>query len=179
MNCLHYLFLKGFEVPQPVVETFERLPRDPYIKGGYKFRCRAISRSHVENGMLQWSPTSPYSQSKQINTYLGDVVRDYPEVENDVKRYMEALVTEGPIGTLFHGRLGRFECHQIRITADETETGDPTPEGWHRDGYSYVAVLCVNRRNTSGGVSFIRTGETPNRILFEGILGAWRHDSYG
>ena len=47
------------------------------------------------------------------------------------------------------------EVHQFRIEARSGETGQPTPEGMHRDGVDYVLVLLVNRRNIASGVTSV------------------------
>lgn len=45
-----------------------------------------------------------------------------------------------------------MESHQFRI--DTTDgIGRPTPEGAHRDGVDYVAILFVGRANIKGGES--------------------------
>ncbi len=43
-----------------------------------------------------------------------------------------------------------IEAHQFRIDTAEG-IGRPTPEGAHRDGVDYVAVILVNRNNVRGG----------------------------
>jgi hypothetical protein len=46
------------------------------------------------------------------------------------------------------------EAHQFRI--DTTDgIGRPTPEGAHRDGVDFVAILLVDRVNVKGGESRI------------------------
>ena len=48
-----------------------------------------------------------------------------------------------------------METHQFRIEARPGETGQPTPEGLHRDGVDWVAVLLVRRENVASGVTSI------------------------
>lgn len=55
-------------------------------------------------------------------------------------------------------------CHQIRVTADGESPGFPAPEGFHRDGFEYVAVTCVALRNVSGGHSLVRAGD---EVIFD------------
>ena len=43
-----------------------------------------------------------------------------------------------------------IEAHQFRIDTAEG-IGRPTPEGAHRDGVDYVAVILVGRNNVRGG----------------------------
>ncbi len=46
------------------------------------------------------------------------------------------------------------EAHQFRIDTD-AGIGRPTPEGAHRDGVDFVAILLVDRLNVRGGESRI------------------------
>jgi hypothetical protein len=47
-----------------------------------------------------------------------------------------------------------IEAHQFRIDTSNG-IGRPTPEGAHRDGVDFVAILLVARENVSGGESRI------------------------
>ena len=46
--------------------------------------------------------------------------------------------------------------HQIRITCGDDYVGYPVPEGWHKDGCNYVAIITLNYDNIVGGISRIR-----------------------
>ena len=50
-------------------------------------------------------------------------------------------------------------CHQIRTHAFEDRTGDPAPEGIHRDGVEFIMMGCVEKRGVVGGVSHLYDGE--------------------
>jgi hypothetical protein len=43
-----------------------------------------------------------------------------------------------------------IEAHQFRIDASDG-IGRPTPEGAHRDGVDFVAIVLAGRRNVRGG----------------------------
>jgi hypothetical protein len=43
--------------------------------------------------------------------------------------------------------------HEIRIIAKPNESGKPTPEGRHRDGYNFIAMHLMRRQNIVGGVT--------------------------
>jgi hypothetical protein len=47
------------------------------------------------------------------------------------------------------------ELHQFRIEARTGQTGQPTPEGLHRDGVDWVLVVLVDRKNVESGVTSI------------------------
>lgn len=51
--------------------------------------------------------------------------------------------------------LWHIEVHQFRIDADAKQKGEPTPEGVHRDGVSFVMVLMINRENIDSGTTCI------------------------
>ncbi len=64
-------------------------------------------------------------------------------------------------------RAGRWfiEAHQFRIdTADGI--GRPTPEGAHRDGVDFVAVVLVNRHHIKGGETRVFEANGPNGVRF-------------
>ena len=49
--------------------------------------------------------------------------------------------------------------HQIRIIANDDDMGKPAPEGIHRDGFDFVAVI-VDAIGTHGlGRAFVRCGQ--------------------
>ncbi|MGH6793970.1 MAG: 2OG-Fe dioxygenase family protein, partial [Methylocella sp.] len=52
-------------------------------------------------------------------------------------------------------RSWHVELHQLRIEARAGQTGEPTPEGLHRDGVDWVLVVLVNRQNVESGVTSI------------------------
>ena len=52
-----------------------------------------------------------------------------------------------------------IRLHPYRIIADGVEEGQPTPEGLHRDGVTYIASLMINKSNAQGGVTTITDSE--------------------
>jgi hypothetical protein len=57
------------------------------------------------------------------------------------------------------------EAHQFRIDTREG-IGRPTPEGAHRDGVDFVAILLVDRVNIIGGESRIFEADGPSGKRF-------------
>ena len=55
-----------------------------------------------------------------------------------------------------------FDIHQMRVICRGGAT-QLSPEGWHQDGYDYIAVIGVDRNNIIGGEMLLSTGkgETP------------------
>ncbi len=58
-----------------------------------------------------------------------------------------------------------IEAHQFRI--DTTDgIGRPTPEGAHRDGVDFVAVVLVNRHHVKGGETRVFEANGPRGVRF-------------
>jgi hypothetical protein len=47
------------------------------------------------------------------------------------------------------------ELHQFRIEARAGQSGQPTPEGLHRDGVDWELVVLVDRKNIESGITSI------------------------
>jgi hypothetical protein len=44
--------------------------------------------------------------------------------------------------------------------------GRPTPEGAHRDGVDFVAIVFIDRQNVSGGETRVFEADGPNGVRF-------------
>ncbi len=65
--------------------------------------------------------------------------------------------------------------HQVRIVATTGVTGNPTPEGIHRDDETYTAQHLIARHNIGGGVNyFYGSGPEPARRP----LAVWKQETY-
>ena len=66
-----------------------------------------------------------------------------------------------------HGGMERWfvEAHQFRIDTHDG-IGRPTPEGAHRDGVDFVAVLLVNRHAIKGGETRVFQADGPDGQRF-------------
>jgi hypothetical protein len=58
-----------------------------------------------------------------------------------------------------------IEAHQFRIDTAQG-IGRPTPEGAHRDGVDFVAVILVNRVNVRGGETRVFESEGTSGVRF-------------
>jgi len=58
-----------------------------------------------------------------------------------------------------------IEAHRFRIDTAEG-IGRPTPEGAHRDGVDFVAVILVNRSDVSGGETRVFDAQGPAGVRF-------------
>ncbi|MBE9179578.1 2OG-Fe dioxygenase family protein [Oculatella sp. LEGE 06141] len=132
------------------IPFFSHLPADPYLEGNYRFR--RFSHFQISNGHLVQLPHAAFFQSKAHNPLLGDVTREYLELEDELIQLsdFQMLVLEFFEFCQRCSSSNEVGVHQIRITADH-HLGNPAPEGIHRDGVDLVGIVCVNRDNIDGG----------------------------
>ncbi len=153
---------------------FDDMPADPYLKGNYRFR--RLSRFKLSDNCIVKLSHRPLYQSKDYNPLLGDVVREFAELDDALialKDFQKALVEFYEFCKLC-SKSNEIAVHQIRTVASIGEPGYPAPEGIHRDGVDLVGVFCVNRANLVGGKSCLykSKGERPifTKVLNPGEL---------
>jgi hypothetical protein len=79
---------------------------------------------------------------------------------------LRLLFALGKLASQAAGRpLPFVEMHQFRIDT-AAGIGRPTPEGAHRDGVDYVAVVLIDRIHVRGGESRVFEAEGPAGIRF-------------
>ena len=139
----------------PLANWWADLPRDQYLRDGGRYRSRRHSCFVQDNGgtlaqvahRAHWQPTS-------YNALHGGLERWFEPIAASVVQAAAWRRLLTSIGDLFL-RLRQverwfIEAHQFRI--DTTGgIGRPTPEGAHRDGVDFVALMLVQRHNVRGG----------------------------
>jgi hypothetical protein len=135
--------------------SWNDLPPDAYLKDGGHYRRRRHS-CFVVNGLdVQQTSHRAHWQPLEYNALHGGMQRMFEP--------MSAHVAQSPAWPTLLSKLGDLctalkpettkwfvEAHQFRI--DTTDgIGRPTPEGAHRDGVDFVAVLLVQRHGIKGG----------------------------
>jgi hypothetical protein len=145
-------------------QFWEELPLDAYMGDGGTYRRRKYSAiSHeLDGGAIRPLNDDGFLQSKEINRLNGDVMRRFEPVdpallESSVVRHLLAHFTARIAETAPSGepvaRVRRVNIHQHRISAAGGESGNPTPEGIHRDGVEYIVMMLVAREDVAGGAS--------------------------
>lgn len=154
-------------------QFFSDLPLDPYIKG--KYRYRRLSRFKVTANEIKKLPHGYFYQSKQYNPLLGDVRREFAELDDKLIELDEfkKLVWEFRSYCKLTSAV-EIGVHQIRITCSPSNFGNPAPEGIHRDGCDFVGIVSIARHNIEGGEThlYVAKKEKPvfNKILQPGEL---------
>ncbi len=162
----------GLDTLGALLPSWERLGADQYLKDGGRYRRRRHSCFIIEADEVRQVPHRAHWQSLDYNALHGGMQRWFEPVE--------AAVAGDPAWRQLLRGLGRWcsalkgerpwyvEAHQFRI--DTTDgIGRPTPEGAHRDGVDFVAVLLLDRSGIKGGETrvFAAAGPDGQRFTLE------------
>lgn len=152
-----------------LVPAWNRLPRDEYLRDGGRYRFRRHSCFIYESGHLQQVPHRAHWQPTEYNALHGGMERWFEPITAEVVQAPVWTRLLSGVSELFASArpVARWyiEAHQFRIDTAEG-IGRPTPEGAHRDGVDYVAVILVNRFNVRGGETRVFEAEGISGVRF-------------
>ena len=163
---LCHLDLHALEEFRP---DWDDLQPDLYLKDGGNYRRRRHSCFVIDRGGVAQAPHRAHWQSEEYNALHGGMRRWFePMQASTVARpaWGELLNALAKTCDSLRGEQPWFvEAHQFRI--DTTDgIGRPTPEGAHRDGVDFVAVLLVGRHGISGGETRVFAANGPDGQRF-------------
>jgi hypothetical protein len=155
----------------PLQEWWNSLPRDEYLRDGGRYRSRrhACFVQEISSAALTAAPRRAHWQPTSYNALHGGLERWFEPIVPEVAgaKVWTQLVTS--LGALFAQvrPLERWfiEAHQFRIDTSGG-IGRPTPEGAHRDGVDFVALMLVRRRNVRGGETHVFDADGPSGVRF-------------
>lgn len=142
-------------------ENWGDLCRDPYMVDGGTYRHRRYGQFEidVDTGEFVQLPHGPYRQEADVNKLHGGVDRVYePLTEAFVADpVLRSVLMElaGVFGGVDGTRRWNVKVTPIRTTATKDQAGEPTPEGRHRDGVTFITSLMIGRGNVTGGQSSV------------------------
>lgn len=149
--------------------SWSDLPADAYLRDGGRYRRRRHACFVVDRDTLTPAPHRAHWQPVAYNALHGGLERWFEP--------MQAAVVTTPAWTRLLVRLAALcselkgtqpwyvEAHQFRI--DTTDgIGRPTPEGAHRDGVDFVAVVLVDRHRVKGGETRVFAADGPQGLRF-------------
>lgn len=154
---------------------WDDLPPDNFLRDGGRYRRRRHSCFVVEEATLRQEPHRAHYQPVEYNALHGGMHRMFEPVKpEDVQRPVlsRLMLAIGKVCSQAKQAQPWFvEAHQFRI--DTTGgIGRPTPEGAHRDGVDFVAILLVARTGIKGGESRIFEFNGPHGKRFT-LLEPW------
>lgn len=151
------------------VPSWDRLPPDAYLRDGGRYRRRRHGSFIVTGGSITAVPHRAHWQPESYNALHGGIERWFEPLEPALATdpaFARLLVA---LGTACSARKGEqpwyVEAHQFRIDT-EGGIGRPTPEGAHRDGVDFVAVILVAREGVKGGESRVFDAQGPSGLRF-------------
>jgi hypothetical protein len=160
-------------VPLPALDALKRswddLPPDGYLLDGGSYRHRRHACFVVDGGRLERAPHRAHWQSKDYNALHGGLRRWFEPIEDAVagsaawSRLLLGLSAQ--VSLLADARPWHVEAHPFRIDTSDG-IGRPTPEGAHRDGVDFVAVLIVERTGILGGETRVFDANGPDGQRF-------------
>jgi hypothetical protein len=150
---------------------WQDLPPDEHLRDGgrYRFRRHASLVLTDDGARVLRRVERPHWQPTDYNALHGGLLRDFAPVR--------AAALDDPDFAAIVTGLGRFfaavrgapvpfvEVHQFRIDT-AAGIGRPTPEGAHRDGVDYVAVVLLSRVDVRGGETRVFDAAGPLGVRF-------------
>ena len=149
--------------------SWDQLQPDNYLKDGGHYRRRRHSCFVDDGEALVQSPHRPHWQSVEYNALHGGMPRLFAPIapatvaQPAFTRLLRALGAACSAVRPTHPWY--VEAHQFRIDT-ASGIGRPTPEGAHRDGVDFVAVLLVGRHHIKGGETRVFEADGPNGKRF-------------
>jgi hypothetical protein len=150
--------------------SWDELPRDAYLRDGGAYRARRHSCfTQAAGAAVQAVPHRPHWQPTSYNALHGGLTRWFEPLTAQVRGAAGFLHLLGALGALFgEVRAAPFwyiEAHQFRIDT-ASGIGRPTPEGAHRDGVDFVAVILTERHHVLGGETRVFAARSSSGVRF-------------
>ena len=169
MNTILQVIKVQPELLDEIKGSFNDLPETDHADG--KYRLRKYSRvhaspfGHVINLGHHPAGDNTFTQSKDYNKHQGGMARKFANIDTQViesrairemiRAFFDACKIEGD---------QKFDIHQMRVKCLGGAT-QLSPEGWHQDGYDYIAVIGVDRNNIIGGEMLLSTSKVDAPFL--------------
>jgi hypothetical protein len=149
--------------------SWDRLEPDQYLKDGGRYRRRRHACFVDSGGQLVQSAHRAHWQPVEYNALHGGMRRLFEPIEPTTvaqPAWRKLLAALGGVCTqVKHARAWYVEAHQFRIDTRDG-IGRPTPEGAHRDGVDFVAVILVRRHHIKGGETRVFEADGPRGQRF-------------
>jgi hypothetical protein len=154
-----------------LAQSWNDLPPDAHLRDGGRYRYRRHGCFTLEPGATRPAavPHRAHWQPTDYNALHGGFERWFEPIVPAVATSATFLSLVARLGDAFRRVRDRgrwyVEAHQFRIDT-ATGIGRPTPEGAHRDGVEFVAVVLVQRRDVRGGETRVFDADGPTGVRF-------------
>ena len=147
-----------------IKDSFNDLPETGHADGEY--RLRKYSRVHAtqECNLIDLGDDT-FTQSENYNKHQGGMARKFESIDEEVLE--SVALSELTAAFLMACNIcgqHEFDIHQMRVKCLGGAT-QLSPEGWHQDGYDYIAVIGVDRNNIIGGEMLLSTSKVDAPFL--------------
>jgi hypothetical protein len=147
-----------------LADSWNDLALDQYLRDGGRYRRRRHACFIDTHGELARTPHRPHWQPVEYNALHGGMERLFVPVRDEVAQapaWRALLTTLGQVcRAVAQAPTWYVEAHQFRIDTQDG-IGRPTPEGAHRDGVDFVAVVLVDRIQIKGGETRVFQADGP------------------
>ena len=155
--------------------SWDQLPVDQFLRDGGRYRQRRHASFVVTSGEVTPMPHRAHWQPLEYNALHGGMQRLFEPImpATTIKPVWSQLLSaiSAVCDSIKGAQPWYVEAHQFRI--DTTDgIGRPTPEGAHRDGVDFVAILLVTREQIKGGESRVFAADNANGQRFT-LLAPW------
>jgi hypothetical protein len=156
------LFAREFDM----VEPDAYMPETPPMR--YRRHLRFIYEPTIRE--LHRPPHTPYVQSSQYNAMFGDVRREFPPASESVATgaFLLGLLKVNLEQIGWNSERAEIHTHFVRTVGRPQQPGEPAPEGLHRDGFPFISIHLIGRRNVRGGTTELITES--GDVVFRGEL---------
>jgi hypothetical protein len=148
---------------------WDDLPPDTYLRDGGHYRRRRHGCFIVDGPEVVPVARRAHWQPLEYNALHGGIERWFSPLDERLvasPAWARLLTGLGATCARASGKTRwHVEAHQFRI--DTTDgIGRPTPEGAHRDGVDFVALLLVAREGVKGGETRVFDARGPSGVRF-------------
>lgn len=149
---------------------FDTLKPSEYKDGGYRLRRYSTFEYDKNTRNLHKNPPKAFVQSDTLNTFQGNVARQYDDLTDSLWQsdaflaMIDTFAEQGGLDDVSH-----IEVHQIRVrSTSNTEPTLTAPEGVHQDGFDRIGMCIINHHNIEGADLLVydnKTDTTPKAVV--------------
>jgi hypothetical protein len=149
-----------------VQEGFRRVPPDAHVPD--KTRKKDLARFTSYGGDIVKAPHGVLFHPVNANSYGDEASRSYDEIPAcDIGTIVPIVQIFMRVSRISDGQ--EILVQRQRVACSETvQLAKTVREGAHQDGVQKLGILCIDRVNVEGGISFLYNAQ--RELQFAGIL---------